>query len=111
MQARVPRVIRYHAPWNLPDGIEKAALPAEIEGQSQSDQRAAMEDVDAKNLVIHYRSLVARHAPSYYYALNDAYTTLFTALATSASISWGGMFHFVRTLVTPHLLYLTRYIQ
>lgn len=110
MQARVPRVIRYHAPWKLPDGLENAALPAGLEGQSHSDQRAAMDDVNAKNLEIYYRSLVARHAPYYYHALNDAYTTLFAAIAISASLSWGGMFHIVGTLVTL-TSGLTQYIR
>jgi hypothetical protein len=103
MQARVPRVIRYHAPWDLPDGLENIALPEDIERQSQPDQQAAIDDVAAKNMEIYYRSVVARHAPYYYHALNDAYTTLFAAIATSASLSWGGMFHIVGTLVTTDL--------
>jgi hypothetical protein len=110
MQACVPRIIRYHAPWDLPDDLENTALPDGIEGQSQSDQQAAKDDVAAKNMVIYYRSVVARHAPYYYHALNDAYTTLFAALAMSASLSWGGMFHIVRTSGTidlcPDLIYL-----
>jgi TorA maturation chaperone TorD len=63
---------------------------------SQLDQTAAREDVAAKNMVIYYRAVVTRHAPYYYHALTDAYTTLFAALAHSASIPWGSMFHIVR---------------
>jgi len=53
LQACVPRVIRYHAPWDLPDWLENVALPEGIKGQSQSDQQGAIMmigDVAAKNM-------------------------------------------------------------
>jgi len=96
MQACVPRLFRYHAPWNLPGGLEIAALPEDIEEMSRDAQKAARDDVAAKNMVIYYRAIVTRHAPYYYHALTDAYTTLFAALAQGASLSWGGMFHILR---------------
>ena len=102
MQACVPRLFRYHAPWNLPGGLEIAALPEEIEEMSQDAQRAARDDVAAKNMVIYYRAVVTRHAPYYYHVLTDSYTTLFAALALGASLSWGGMFHIVRTISACH---------
>jgi len=93
MQACVPRLFRYHAPWNLPRGLEIAALPEEMR---QDAQKVARDDVAAKNTVIYYRAVVTRHAPYYYHVLTDSYTTLFAALALGASLSWGGMFHILR---------------
>jgi hypothetical protein len=79
---------------------------------SGADQKAARDDVAAKNMVIYYRAVVTRHAPYYYHALTDAYTTLFAAIAQGASLSWGVMFHIVRSLLAvifdlgcPHLKY------
>lgn len=95
MQARVPRLFRYHAPWDLPEGLQIALLPEGVQQMSLSDQKTAKDDVAAKNMVIYYRSVVTRHAPYYYHALTDAYNTLFAALATGASLSWDGMFHVV----------------
>ena len=102
MQACVPRLFRYHAPWNLPRGLEIAALPEEIEEMSQDAQKAARDDVAAKNMVIYYRAVVTRHAPYYYHALTDSYTTLFATLALGASLSWGIMFHIMRTIPACH---------
>jgi hypothetical protein len=106
MQACVPRLFRYHAPWNLPGGLEIAALPEDIEEMSQDAQKAARDNVAAKNMVIYYRAIVTRHAPYYYHALTDAYTTLFAALAQGASLSWGGMFHIVRNIHRHHQSWL-----
>ena len=102
MQACVPRLFRYHAPWNLPQGLEIAALPENIEEMGQDEQQAARDDVAAKNMVIYYRAVVTRHAPYYYHTLTDSYTTLFAALAQGASLSWGGMFHIVGTVAACH---------
>jgi aminoglycoside phosphotransferase (APT) family kinase protein len=101
-QACVPRLFRYHAPWNLPDELEIAALPEDIEDMSQDAQKAARDDVAAKNMVIYYRAAVKRHAPYYYHVLTHSYTLLFAALAQGASSSWGGMFHIVRTVPPCH---------
>jgi len=103
VQARVPRVFRYHAPWDLPEGLQIALPPEGIEQMSLLDQKAAKDDVAAKNMEIYYRSVVTRHAPYYYHALTDAYTTLFAALALGASLSWDGMFHIVRACHRPAL--------
>lgn len=97
-QACVPRLFRYHAPWNLPKGLEIAVLPEDIEDMSQDAQKAARDDVAAKNMVIYYRAVVTRHAPYYYHVLTDSYTVLFANLALGASQPWGGMFHIVRTV-------------
>jgi len=81
MQARVLRVFRYHAPWDMPEGVRTASLPEGIERMSKPDRKAARDDVAAKNMVIYYRAIVARHAPYYYHALTDSYITLFSILA------------------------------
>ena len=66
---------------------------------SQSDQKSARDDAAAKNMEIYYRAVVTHHAPYYYEALTEAYTTLFATLALSASLSCGEIFHIVRPLV------------
>ena len=101
MQARVPNLFEYHAPWNLPDGLEIAALPEDIKDMSKDALKAAKKDVAAKNMTIYYRAAVGRHAPYYYHALTEPYTLLFVALALGASTPWGSMFHIVRMPVPP----------
>lgn len=101
-QACVPRLFRYHAPWNLPKGLEIAVLPEDIEDMSQDAQKAARDDVAAKNMVIYYRAVVTRQAPYYYHVLTDPYNVLFANLALGASQPWGGMFHIVRTVHPCH---------
>lgn len=96
MQARVPCLFRYHAPWNLPGGFEIAVLPEDIEEMTKDGQKAARDDVAAKNMVIYYRARFSRQAPYYYRALTEAYTLLFATLAEGASLPWGGRFHLVR---------------
>jgi len=66
MQACVLRLFRYHAP---PPGIEIATFPEVIKDMSQDAQKAARDDVAAKNMVIYYRAAVSCHA-SYYNTSN-----------------------------------------
>jgi hypothetical protein len=85
----------------LPQGHKIVSLPEGIEDMSQLDQKSARDDVAVKNMEIYYRAVVTHHALYYYKALTEAYTTLFTTLALSTSLSWGGMFHIVCPLVIP----------
>ena len=94
LQACVPRVFRYHSPWNVPERLQIASLPEGISEKSESEQKAARDDVDAKNLEICYRAHVVQHAPLYYGTLVEGYFKLFADLHLVASMSWD-MFHIV----------------
>ncbi|KAF8072086.1 phosphotransferase family protein [Lyophyllum atratum] len=96
IQARVPQVFDYPAPWKLPPGLETSPEPVE-EGMSKSDIKAAWQDHFATNRVIFYRAIARRDTPYYYHALTDPNTVLFATLTTCASNIWGGMFHILRT--------------
>jgi hypothetical protein len=50
MQACVPHVFHYHAPWNLPKGLGITALPENIEELSEMEQKVVRDDV-TKNII------------------------------------------------------------
>jgi hypothetical protein len=97
MQACVPCLFRYHAPWNLPQGIEIATLPEDIKDMSQDVQKAARDDVAAKNMVIYYRVAASRYAPYYYNALTERSDCI-------VIMGWNVSFGACRSSLSPSIL-------